>query len=178
MKKTFISCLGALLIGTGTPGMNIRVASAAESPISLEDAKALGRDGRYEQAITIAQMILLQEPPSENKRTMLFLGLMYYKAGRHTEALAQFKEVATRYQDSTMAYYFMGMIYEAMAVAEQNTVTAKDLKRQALSAWETYIARAEANLSVSAAHTDTGVSREESIKRAQKHISLLQEALQ
>lgn len=143
----------------------------------LGEAMELARGGRPDDAIREIRAMIAQHPETDNIEARLSIGLIYFKTGRYDNALAEFSSVVGLRQDSPMAYYFMGLIYEQKALGLPNG-EARDMKRKALDAWNNYLVTSE-NTPPSAPerHRHIGVSKADSIKSAKKHIDVLREEL-
>jgi len=102
---------------------------------------------------------------------------VYYKAKQYDNSFNEFTKATQLKNDSAMAYYFLGLINEKMALgrSKQNEIT---LKKKALDSWKKYLEiSAQPTINPSNPHKHIGISKEESIKRAKKHIMVLEEEL-
>jgi predicted alternative tryptophan synthase beta-subunit len=75
-----------------------------------------------------------------------------------------------------MAFYFMAQIYEGKAVRETDAAAARQLKQKALDAWQSYLATSGTTPRPES-HRNIGISVDEAVARAKKHIVILQEDL-
>jgi len=104
---------------------------------------------------------------------------VYFKSKQYDNAFAEFDKGHEIRKDSPMAYYFKGLICEKKAKAVEVTPTqAKELKKNAITYWQTYLdVSAKTTMQPSESHKHIGITKEESIKRAKKHIQMLKEEL-
>ncbi len=141
--------------------------------LSMKEAMSLAKDGKTDEAIALIRKIIQSDPGTDMKEARIRLGLINFKAGRHESALNEFEKVIELKSDSSMAYYFTGLIYEKLAIAKTDKNESMGLKRKALNAWTNYLACAKTGKERPESHKNICISVEESIKRAQKHVDVL-----
>ena len=175
-KKLYPLLITAILLGAG---VYFAGADDTDKPLmTMREAVDLAKNGKTNEAVREINRILASKPESVNLQGRLSLGMVYFKAKLLDNALGEFnKSIAIR-MDNPMAYYFMGMIYEQKASALPNGQSA-DYKKKALTAWMNYLDSAgKTTMSHSEAHKYIGISREECMERARKHIEVLQRELE
>ena len=139
---------------------------ATEVKDALHDAVEMAEHGKTAEAVNAIQQIITQNPQS--KEAHVSLGLVYFWDKQYGNALAEFNKTLSIQKDNPMALYFVGMIYEALGQ-----------KQQALAAWQNYLAVSEnSTAAMSEAHRHIGISKQESIERAKKHIKVLKGELE
>jgi tetratricopeptide (TPR) repeat protein len=138
----------------------------------VRDAMQLAHQGKHDEAIARLQEFIRQTNDADTASVHLHLGFIYSRLDQYENALREFSRTVELDPISPMAYYFMGMIYEAKAIGN-NRVTIREMERKALEAWKKFVSCAD---KVTQSRTN-GMTREESIKRAQRHILMLSEEL-
>lgn len=147
-------------------------APAKHSPV-VRDAMSLAREGKYEEAINGLKQVLIQSPNDMEAR--IALGLMYYKAKQYDNSLNEFGAVMLMDPNNAMAYYFTAMIYEQQAKSSSVSLpSTKVLKQKALDSWRSYLRVAEGSGDPDASRRHIGISKQESIDRAKKHMLVLE----
>lgn len=174
-KRIYLMIISALLLGAA---VYLSGAADPDRPIiTLREAVDMARNGKLSEAVTEINRIIASKPESENLQARLTLGMVYFRAKLNDNALAEFNKAVAIRIDNPMAYYFMGMIYEQKASGLPNG-QSKEYKKKALEAWLNYLdSTGKTNMSPSEAHKHIGISRDESVTRAKKHVQILQQEL-
>lgn len=131
---------------------------------SIREAIRLSKNGDYQGAISIFNELLKKDDYMKNPAVHFHLGMAYYSSGKYNEALNEFTTTGNLDPTREMPYYFIGMIYEAKALAETDPLKAKELKNKAIVAWDNFLKYADAD-------------KKDKIKIAEKHLNLLKEEL-
>ena len=176
MRKNIVISIWGMFILFGFVSLYVYANKVDKQVLSLKDVMQLAKNGKYNEAIEEIKQIIKQKPDKENVEAHLGLGLIYYKIKQYENALDEFVKTAEIKRNSPMAYYFMGLIYEKKAISEIDKMTAKDMKRKALKAWQNYLG-CDHKKEMKEAHRNIGITVKESIKRAKRHIKMLQEDL-
>jgi tetratricopeptide (TPR) repeat protein len=151
-------------------------ANKNDKPVpTLKDAMALARQGKPAEAVEIIKQIINLGP--DNTQNHLSLGLVYFNSSQYDNALTEFTKTTDMNKNSPMAYYFMGLIFEKKALVETGAANAKDYKKKAIVAWQNYIGCDRSAIKIPEGHKNIGISLKESIRRAKRHIEVLQEDL-
>jgi len=174
MKKVSLFLAMAVLLLSGI-ALYVYSKEVSEQSCPFKEAMQLANDGKCDEAITLIKQTIKEKRDAESKGAHLNLGLVYYKAKQYDNALDEFVKTVEMNKKSPMAYYFMGLIYEAKAVEENDLKTKKDLQNSALKAWENYLSYSNGKRPES--HRNIGITVEESHKRAKQHIATLKEEL-
>jgi Tfp pilus assembly protein PilF len=151
---------------------SVRAESAQDA--ALQQAMRHAKDGNYGLAVEELQQIIRQQPDDPRPHTSL--GLVYFKTRELDNALAEFSKVTAIRANSPMAFYFMAQIYEGKAVSETDAAATRQLKQKALDAWQSYLATSGTTPRPER-HRNIGISMDEAVARAKKHIVILQEDL-
>jgi len=173
MRKIIAWGLAACLIAVAAP---LTWCAAERNPV-MKHAITLAKEGKYDEAIATMKKVMKSDPSASTLEAHLSLGLIYYKAKQYDNSLNEFTKASEEKNDSSMAYYFLGLVNEKMALG-YNEPEVTVLKKKALGSWKRYLeisAQQSENPSVS--HKHIGISKKESIKRAKKHIMVLEEEL-
>lgn len=153
-------------------------AATARQDVSLKDAIQLGKAEKYAEAIEAAKQVIQQQKGAEKKQPHTFLGIMYFKTKQYDNALGEFMYTLTLDKNSPMAYYFLGLTYEAKAVECSDRNISRALKTKALDSWQNYLqCSRNSKKPVSSHHRNLGISIEKSRESAEKHIQTLKEEL-
>jgi len=145
--------------------------------ISLKAAMELDKNGKHSDAVEAIKRIIERGPAASNMQAYLSLGLVYFRDGDYENALANFSRSIEIQKNNPMSYYFMGMIYEKKALGTPKFDVAKEMKTNALHSWQSYLSFVDRKKVMPDAHRNVGFSIKEGIRRAQKHIEILQEGL-
>ena len=173
MKKIIAWGLAAFLIAVAIP---LTLSADDRNPV-MKHAIALAKEGKYDEAIATIKKVMESDPSASTLEAHLSLGLVYYKAKQYDNSFNEFTKASQLKNDSSMAYYFLGLVNEKMALgrSEQEEIA---FKKKALESWKRYLdISAQPSANPSASHKHIGISKEESIKRANKHIMVLEEEL-
>lgn len=174
MKKIIALCLVAYLITVAIP---LALSATERNPV-MKHAIALAKEGKYDEAIATIKKVIESDPSASTLEAHLSLGLIYYKAKQYDNSFNEFTKASEEKNDSSMAFYFLGMVTEKMALGrgEQEEIT---LKKKALESWKRYleISAMNTNNPSTSSYKHTSLSKEECLKRAKKHIMVLQEEL-
>jgi len=141
----------------------------------LKDAMALAKDRKYDQAIEMVQKVLQTATPDQVKECHLTLGLLNYKAAHYDTSLSEFSAIVAQDDKNVMAWFYMGYIYEQLAIKETGAPRIKETTRKALDCWKKVVAYANDSSTVPAIHHK--IDPKELVQRANKHIKLLSEGL-
>jgi tetratricopeptide (TPR) repeat protein len=165
--KRFLFVVGLILTST-------LISVFAVEPL-LKDAMDLAKDRKYDQAIEVVQKVLQTATPEQVKECHLTLGLLYYKAARYDNSLSEFSAIIAQDDKNVMAWFYMGYIYEQLAVRENGAPLIKEDTKKALDCWRKVAAYVTDSASVTAVHHK--IDPKELLQRSQKHIKLLSEGL-
>jgi tetratricopeptide (TPR) repeat protein len=174
MKRAAFLGVAAMIAAFGVSGYTFDKHN--EDP-AMREAMQLGKEGKYAEAIEAAKKVVMQKASPEKKQPHIFLGLMYFKTRQYDDALNEFSYTLTLDKNSPMAYYFLGLTYEAKAVESSDRTAVKLLKRKALESWENYTKFSRLKKPVEAHHRNLGITVQKSRESADKHIMMLKEEL-
>lgn len=173
MRKIAVALIAALCVSSGA-----FLFAEGESNLSLREAVALSKDGRFEESIAAVKEIIGRTSGDENRQAHQGLGLVYFKARQYDNALAEFTTTVSMRKESPMAYYFMALIHEKQAVAEKDAAARKELKGKALASWHNYLAFAgKGGGDPAKPRPHIKIKIEKGIKTAKKHIATLEREL-
>ncbi len=158
IKKGILLILSVLLL------LPVVLPAEDNDAVSIREAIRLSKNGDYQGAITIFNELLKKDDYIKNPAVHFHLGLTYYSSGKYNEALNEFTTTVNLDPTKEMPYYFMGMIYEAKALAETDPLKDRELKNKAVIAWDNFLKYAAAD-------------KKDKIKIAEKHLNLLKEEL-
>jgi tetratricopeptide (TPR) repeat protein len=144
---------------------------------ALQAAMNLGKEGKFAEAIEAAERIVQQKKGAPDKYIHVFLGLMYYKTKQLDNALNEFSYTLVLDKNSPMAYYFLGLTFEAKALASTDVTAIRLMKRKALESWQNYMKFSVLRKHAPEYHRNIGISVQKSHESAEKHIKVLKEAL-
>jgi tetratricopeptide (TPR) repeat protein len=172
--------VGSLLIVFVLCGMVSSYLGAGQGDrhvLSLKEAMGLAKAGKYNEAITEIKQIIQQKQDRGTTVEHFHLGFVYFKSQQYDSAIDEFTRSTEMDKDSPMAYYCTGMIYEAKAKMEKNKAEAKDFESKALQSWRDFLTFSDPSKVKLESQRSSGVSLKENIKRAKRHIALLEEDL-
>ncbi|MCB4792891.1 MAG: hypothetical protein LHV68_13560 [Elusimicrobia bacterium] len=150
---------------------------AQENEDGIKDAMVLSNSGKSGQAVEKLKQIIGQRQGQEKSTAQMHLGFVYFKDRQFDNALNEFTGVLTVDKDRTLAYYYLGLIYEAKALSETDLQSSKEQKLKALQAWQEFLRCAAITEKKAEAHKNRGMNKENDLKLAERHIQMLKEML-
>ena len=175
-RKNWMLILLTLILFSGFT-LYLYAETKGSKVLSFKEAMALAKEGKNDEAIAAVKRIVQENQDSDNGEAHIKLGLIYFKTHQYENALDEFGKVSALKPNSPMAYNFTGLIYEKIAITKTDKKESTDLKKKALDAWKNYLTYAQTDKKRPETHKNIGISIEKCIKRAEKHVELLNEEL-
>lgn len=174
MKRSILAGLLGTLVVLGTAVLTVPAQGADKQPSPVRDAMRLAHEGKNAEAIALLKQIIQQAPETGAKSAHLHLGFMYFKAKQYDDALAEFNTTIATDRDMPIAYYFMGLIYEAKAKIDK--ANEAFLESKALDAWKNVIDSSE-RVKEKPRKSHRGITVKEAVEQAKQHVAKLKEEL-
>ena len=150
----------------------------ANSETAIKDAMNLSNEGKYNEAIEKLQLIISQQSGVQGLSAHEHLGFIYFKTKQYPYAISEFEQSIAINKDAAMAYYYLGLIYEAKAINEKNLPTGHDLLKKALQDWEEFLRSSDLPGEITGSHNNMGVTPADKQKFAKRHIRMIKEELE
>ena len=147
------------------------------SEAALQGAMSLSNEGKFSEAIEKLQLIIKQQQDAQNSVIHEHLGFVYFKAKQYDNALNEFEQIIKINSDSTISYYYLGMIYEARAIKDTDPASSKEQKKKALRSWEEFLRCSALPQGTSETHKNMMAPADRE-KFAKRHIHMLEEELE
>lgn len=176
MKKNWALILLTLVLFSAF-SLYLYAGTKESREVSLQAAMSLAKEGKNDEAIAAIKRVMQEYTDSDNVDAYLRLGHIFFRTHQFENAIDSFDKAIAAKADNPMAYYFSGMIYEKIAITKTDKNESTGLKRKALEAWENYLKYAREDEKRPESHKNICISVKESIKRAKKHVALLNEEL-
>lgn len=176
MRKNVTGFLIMLMLCGALP-QYLLAHNSAEHDLSLKDAMGLARARKYDEAIAEIQQLIQKKQDTGTIVEHQHLGFVYFRARQYNNAIDEFSKTIAMEKNSPMAYYFMALIYEKKAINSKNRGDEQDLESKALQAWRDFMTYSGPSRIRPESHRNIGISVKESIRRAERHIRLLEEGL-
>lgn len=170
------SFLFVLLLSMSMP-LNLYSQDENSSETGLKDAMNLSNVGKFSEAIEKLQLLIKQQPDAQGLLAHEHLGFVYFKAKQYDNALNEFEQITRTNADSTISYYYLGLIYEARAIKNTDPGSSKEEKRKALRSWEEFLRCSALPQDTTEAHKNRIMAPADRRKFAQRHIHMLEEEL-